>query len=243
MDEKEVNFIIKISIISIFLLLIVTVFVYTFIKQAKQNFVQKLNAEIKSRDDERLKVASDLHDDIGPLLASIKIYLNTFNTQDTQDLEKIIKIKNNIDLSIQQVRNISNSLMPGALQRHGLIKGLEDFFENIEHETKLAIHFSAQSISVSKEMELSIFRIIQEIVTNTLKHAEAKNLEIIFEQAKNKLNITSIDDGKGFDANVVAKGIGLNNIKNRIESMQGKILMKSEINKGVHYEIELPINN
>lgn len=243
MQHHEIVILIKVIALCLFLFMLVGVFVFNFIKQSKSHLQQKLNLEIQSREVERLRIAADLHDDIGPLLASVNMHVNSLNITSDAEQEKVKRINQNIYLCIEQVRNISNSLMPSVLQRYGLLKALEEFLKKIESETELKIQFfyTEPFPEISQERSVHIYRIMQEIVTNTLKHAKASTLDIRFILKSNKIMITTEDNGQGFDLQRDAgHGIGLNNIKNRVYLLHGEVKWSTAKNHGLLIHIVIP---
>jgi signal transduction histidine kinase len=135
--------------------------------------------------------------------------------------------------------------MPNILQRKGLRKALEEFVANMEPIVHFEFHFVFPEFptNLNKEMELNIYRIIQEIVTNTIKHSDCTRLEIIFSKSENNLYINSFDNGVGFNQSEMrlnTTGCGISNIKNRINLLNGKIAIQSNPLDGTKYSIVIP---
>lgn len=246
MDEQESKIYLKVVVFSILLAIILIGFVVSFFRQQKQFNKERVKAEISTSEAERKKMASDLHDDLGPILATIKIYVNALTSSNPQDKDLVTHINKYLDLGIVRIREMANVLMPKALERSGLQRALESHIAQLEPYVGFKIHFfyPESPLGLSKEAELHLYRIIQEIITNTIKHANAGVLQIHFEVEDEQLKIYTSDDGAGFDYtghNFVSAGYGLSNIKSRIELLAGKTLIRAGMGEGVRYELTVPL--
>src|SRR3989337_2670082 len=136
-----------------------------------------LNASIRFQEEERQRIAADLHDDAGPLLATARLYLteNLVNLDRTSQLQSIYNAKQIIDETIQLIRNISHSLMPPTLKNFGLESAVNDFFQKISGSGTLNVNsrFHDYRVRLKPEKEMLVFRVIQELVNNILKHSNA----------------------------------------------------------------------
>jgi signal transduction histidine kinase len=245
MGQKEINIYIGILIFSLLLLVIVVSYIVSYVNQTKRLNKEKLDAEVRGSELARKKISSDLHDDLGPVLATIKIYVNSITANSAKDIGLVQKINTNLDACLHQVRAMANTLMPNTLDRKGLKKAVEEFCENMETVVNFDIHlaFDNNFVVTNKDDEVNIYRIVQEIVTNTINHANAKALEIIFEANEHSLLISTIDNGRGFEHNEYnynGKGCGLSNIKNRVHLLNGKVSIDTRPNEGVKYNITIP---
>lgn len=246
MDEQESKIYLKVVVFSVLLAIILIGFVVSFFRQQKQFNKERVKAEIRTSEAERKKMASDLHDDLGPILATIKIYVNALTSANPQDKDLVTHINKYLDLGISRIREMANVLMPKALERSGLQRALELHIAQIEPYVGFKIHFFSPEIplGVNKEAELHLYRIIQEIITNTIKHANAGVLQIHLELADGQLKIYTSDDGVGFDYtghNFISAGYGLSNIKSRIELLAGKTIIRAGKDEGVRYELTIPL--
>jgi signal transduction histidine kinase len=202
-----------------------------------------INTEYK----ERRRFAEDLHDGLGVLLSTLRLYLNEINNAPSpQKREDIIKRSNiMLDEAIANTRNISNNIMPAALKNDGLLLTLRSFCDKINASGKIKIKIS--SINFDKRLksanEISLYRVLTEMINNTLKHAAANEINIDFTIKENKLFVTYRDNGKGFDyegvMNTGSKGQGLHNTLSRINSIGGKFTIKSKEGKGFFAGIEI----
>lgn len=209
-----------------------------------------LNASIRWQEEERQRIAADLHDDAGPLLATARLYLNEnlvhqdINTQ----LQSIYNAKQIIDDTIQLIRNISHSLMPPTLKNFGLESAVNDLFQKISGSGSInaSSRFHDYRTRLRPEQELLIFRVIQELVNNILKHSNASFIHITQNYNDDKFYIRIHHDGRGitqsdFDKlNKSAMGLGLKNIQSRVKVLQGNINFEKDLSQ-TYFKVTLEI--
>ena len=247
MDAKENEVYLGVILFSVLFAIIIIGFTVSYFKQHRKLHREKIKAEIYTSEEERKKIASDLHDDLGPILATIKIYVNALSQQVIKDKELIQHINKYLDGGISRIKIMANGLMPNTLQRKGLQHALEEYIFNIETyiDFKISFIFPEMKLLLSCDSELNIYRIIQEIITNTIKHSKATSLHLVFEQLENYLIIHTADDGVGFgysDINFISTGYGISNIKSRIEMLNGKYTIHSRLGEGIRYTFSIPLN-
>jgi two-component system NarL family sensor kinase len=212
-----------------------------------------LNASIRLQEDERSRIAADLHDDAGPLLATARLYLNEnlVNMDKTTQLQSIYNAKQIIDDTIQLIRNISHSLMPPTLKNFGMESAVNDLFQKISGSGSLnaSSRFHDYRERLEAEKELNIFRIVQELVNNILKHSKASFIHLTQNLNDDKFYIRIHHDGKGLTQadyekfNMSKTGLGLKNIQSRLRVVQGKILFEKDHSQTyfkVTIEVESP---
>ena len=212
-------------------------------KQSKQKFKQQqqLNeAILDTETNERERIAKDLHDSVGQKLSVVKMQLSIKNA-DTISASKLL------DDAIQDVRNVSHNLMPADLSK-GLIHAIENMSEQINLSSNtLQVHLQitdpVRSLVLSKQNGLIIYRMIQELLNNAIKYSQAKNIHINMDCEKNLLKLNLTDDGIGFDVVSIEKrnGLGIKNIKDRIQQMRGNIQLESKNGNGTQYQLSIPI--
>ncbi|MFN8115098.1 MAG: sensor histidine kinase [Bacteroidia bacterium] len=236
------NIIIIISII-ILLLLFIAYFItkkYNRIKQqiSQQQLINKISFETEQK--ERERIARDLHDSVGQKLSVVKMQLSIKNS-DKQTACVLL------DEAIQDVRVVSHNLMPTDLSR-GLINAIENLCEQINDTSfVLKVHFNktleVTNLEIDNQRALLIYRIVQELLNNSVKYAEAKNIHINMDCNKKMLQLYLSDDGKGFDITSLEQkdGIGIKGIKDRVKKLSGNINLLSELGKGTKYEISIPL--
>lgn len=195
-----------------------------------------LNASIKFQEEERNRIAADLHDDVGPLLATARLYLNEniVNQEPAAQLQSIYSAKQIIDDAIQLIRNISHSMMPPTLKNFGLESAMSDLFQKINGSGSLnaSVRFHDYRTRIKMEQELHIFRIIQELVNNIMKHSNAGFIHLTQNANATHSYFRLHHDGQGiiqteFDRlNHTSAGLGLKNIASRVKVLNGRILFE-----------------
>lgn len=200
-----------------------------------------LNASIRLQEEERSRIAADLHDDAGPLLATARLYLNEnlVNLDKTTQLQSIYNAKQIIDDTIQLIRNISHSLMPPTLKNFGLESAVNDLFQKISSSGSMnaSCRFHDYRNRMDPENELIIFRVIQELVNNILKHSNASFIHLTQNLSGDKLYIRLHHDGRGLTQsdfeklNKSASGLGLKNIQSRLKLLHGKIFFEKDMSQ------------
>lgn len=248
MDAAEKDIYNGILIVAGVVGIILLFFIITIIRYQRRSLrlhKDKIRAEIDTLEKERSRIASDLHDELGSLLSAIKLKINTLESGDPEDQKIIEDSSRHLDSIITKVREISNDLMPNTLKRKGLMRGIEEFLENHRQATGLEIKFTYPSgLELDKQKEINIYRIIQEIVHNTVKHAGATLLIIKIYVENNRLLLMTADNGKGFDYLARIKdnpGLGLRNLQSRAEVMGGELSCASEPDKGTMFTFEIPV--
>jgi signal transduction histidine kinase len=206
---------------------------------------------VEIEEQERNRYSRELHDGLGPLLSTIKMYLQRLS--ETGDIDKIRFIasesEQRVKLAIQTMREVSHGLSPLNLSNSGYVKALEDFIRGINKLQELTIDFSYNNNTRFGDFyEIILYRITTELINNTLKHANARDAEIVLNYTiKNKsVSMTYRDNGKGFDAATVmdtSSGMGLMNIDQRIRILGGRFIIESETGKGVIIYLEFPLKD
>ena len=208
-----------------------------------------LTAIISTEEKERRRFAEDMHDGLGPMLSTIKLYVNELTSDDISKAEKndyVNYINQLIDDAVSDIRTMSNNLTPRVIHEYGLISAIEEFCKSISRTQKLSIRFRKprRKPVVGKHIEINLYRIVNELLNNTIKHAEAKSVDLSISIKGKNLLFNYTDDGKGFNYNmqeVKSKGEGINNIITRVKSINGSVKILSEEGKGFKITIEIPL--
>ncbi|HNR19151.1 MAG TPA: sensor histidine kinase [Bacteroidia bacterium] len=206
-------------------------------------------AVIDAEEKERQRIGKDLHDGVGQLLSAAR--MNVTNLENIflhQPVQQQINFKNAVDLideSVKEVRAISHNMMPNMLIKSGLVKAVREFIDKISSTGKLKIEL--QTIGLDQRLNLNteniLFRVLQEIVNNIIKHARATEVSIQLIRHDNEMVLMVEDNGVGFDAKKIRMfdGIGLKNIQSRVEYLNGTVDFDSQPGKGTTVNIQVPV--
>ena len=254
------NFIFATGLSIIILLIIILIFLRM---RARKNRIiaaqkiQKLEDEKKlmaaqsvlvGQEKERERIARELHDGIGVLLSTASIHFSSVETKADDETGEMLKKANKLlKEASKEVRQISHNMMPGVLSKFGLKEAIEDLFEDVEDagKTEVEVDISLGKERLDENTEIMFFRIIQEMLNNTLKHAHASHISMSMSKRDNLIIIDYKDNGVGFDESKLSKSkkIGLLGIRSRVEFLGGSVEMKSEPGKGTAYRISIPVKN
>lgn len=246
----------------VLLLIIVASFLLFYIRNQNMVWKQKkllqetqiaqqkelLNAVIDSQEIERKRIGQDLHDEIGGTLSAIKLMLNSLKNKLSSDQNEVLTdAKQLIDKMIVDVRHISHDLSPPGLAVFGLFATIEAFVAliNSTGEIKILLYQKSnlENINLPEKTSLALFRVITQLVANTLKHANAQEISIDFDIIDDKLSINYYDNGTGFDIEKLKErsGIGMQNIQSRLQMINALYKIETSIGAGFRIFIECPI--
>ncbi|MFC7358510.1 tetratricopeptide repeat protein [Jejudonia soesokkakensis] len=212
----------------------------------QKNKLLAMSSMIKGQEAERLRIAKDLHDSLGGLLSTVKAHFTTIQNKIKQleDLNITGKTNQLIDEACVEVRRISHNMMPHALSISGLKGAVEDVGAHLTAQGyKTTVEIKNLPSKIETTREVMVYRLIQEIVSNIRKHAEAKSILIQLIGFKNDLNLTIEDDGKGFEykAAIAKGGLGLKSIDSRVQFLDGTIDWDTQTNRGTSLTITIPV--
>ncbi len=226
------------------------------IRVSNRDITDKINAEnelfnvtLAVEERERNRFSSELHDGMGPLLSTIKLYFQWLSDTDDIEKKKLITEKGNqcIEAAIQTARELARGLSSQLLDKLGFINAIQDFTQRINDTSKIRINFKTNTNKrFNKFLEIALYRITTELLKNTLTYAEASAVEISFnyDQKKNKINFYYSDNGVGFDSDKTMqsyKGLGIMNIQQRVQILKGKINIESSPGEGLKTFIQFPV--
>ena len=210
----------------------------------KEQELVSIDAMIAGQEKERQKVAGELHDDLGSLMATIKLHFD--NAKISKKDASLRHAQKLLEEAYQKVRSMAHSKNSGVMSDQGLLPAIKKMANTITETGALEVAIEDFGLGERMEnsLELSIFRMVQELVANAIKHAEATKVNIQLTQHEDTLNIIVEDNGKGFDRSKLDKnksGMGLTNIEKRVEHLEGNFTVDSIVGKGTAILIDIPV--
>ncbi|HRP33950.1 MAG TPA: sensor histidine kinase [Agriterribacter sp.] len=259
-QKSALNYFLIVGSIAIILISLLTYRNYKSKQKLQQARIDELETEkqltateavLKGEEQERTRLAKDLHDGLGGMLSGIKYSLSNMKgnlimtPENAQAFERSMDM---LDSSIKEMRRVAHNMMPEILVKYGLDAGLKEFCNDIERSGVLQINYQSigmEQASIEQTTAVTIYRIVQELVNNSIKHAAAKNVlvQLHFSPSEKQLAITVEDDGKGFDTAMLKQstGMGWNSIQNRVEFLKGKLDVNSALGNGTSVMIEIGV--
>ncbi|MDT0538860.1 sensor histidine kinase [Croceitalea sp. P059] len=210
----------------------------------KEQELVSIDAMIEGQEKERQRVANELHDDLGSLMATIKLHFdNSKVSKKDPGLQNAQKL---LDQAYQKVRSMAHSKNSGVMSDQGLLPAIKKMAQVITQTNALEVAVEAFGMGdrLENSLELNLFRMVQELVANTIKHAEATKVTIQLTQHEDNLNIIIEDNGKGFDRSEIETdktGMGLTTIEKRVEHLEGNFTIDSILGKGTSILIDIPV--
>jgi signal transduction histidine kinase len=199
---------------------------------------------IKVSEDERKRISKDLHDGIGQEMAALKMAINHIKDKETDASKKIEleKISSNFSKSADEIRTISHQMMPRSLMENGLLEAIDDLLKGSFEYSKIEYKFEHFDVNerFNERIEISLYRVLQELVTNIIKHSNAKMVNLLLYKQDQKLVLLIEDNGIGMQ-NKSKKGHGVLNIKSRVDMVNGTINYEPSVNSGTTAIIRIPI--
>lgn len=212
----------------------------------RKAFDQRMEAEILQLESEKERISQDLHDDIAPVLSAISMRLDSLSPTSVKQEESIQICALQLQNLTSKLRSISVALMPSVLKDKGLAIAIQQFIHTIHPTGSLYINYEYDLLPLlPHDKALHLFRIIQEIIHNTIRHSAADRLEISLFAEADKIFIATADNGMGFNYDPsfsACKGYGLANIHNRIQAIHGNLHIDTSPSKGCRFYIELPVH-
>jgi signal transduction histidine kinase len=208
--------------------------------------INSMQAMILGEEKERERIAKDLHDSLGGLLSTVKLQFDNVKARmngsiETDQYDKATQL---LDTAVNEVRTISKNLQPAALKRYGLVASINDLIARFSGENMPEIFFQHYDLpdQINELVSLSIYRVIQELLNNSIKYANAKEILIQLNGESDAISIQYEDDGNGFDAtNIPKKGMGLENINSRVNYLKGTISIDSVPDEGISVMARIPL--
>ena len=215
----------------------------------KEKKILNMAGMIEGQEAERIRIAKDLHDGLGGLLTTIKTQVSNIqrDIDQLENLKPYEKANAMIDDACNEVRRISQNLMPDILRLEGLHGAVDAIADQIKDTHGLQVEFISQieGLKLNEVKELFVFRIVQELTNNIIKHANATTIKLNMLISDGLLHVMVEDDGVGFDSNHKqnTNGIGLKSVASRVNYLNGKLTIESAPRNGTRTNISLPLDN
>lgn len=213
-------------------------------KEKQHAKIATLTALLDGQEQERSRLARDLHDGLGGLLSGTKIQLSTLNSKISIDNKlEMTKSIDHLDNAVDELRRVAHNLMPDLLLKYGLEEALKEYANRMSTDKlDIDVQFLGYNHTLEQDKQLLVYRIIQELVNNALKHAEPKQIIIQLVENNDSYVVTIEDDGCGFELEQVqqSQSAGLHNIQSRVQFLKGALHIHSELNLGTSIDFQFP---
>jgi signal transduction histidine kinase len=236
-----------ITAIILFALILFVIYFRNFKKKAKQAAIyreQKIASMLEGEENERTRIAKELHDGVVQDLTAVYHNLNLLKKlEGNEKNNKVDEIQQYVFETSTDVRNLSHQMMPIALRDKGLILAIEELFHKTFVPLSIVYSFDAFGLEggLEQKIEISIYRIVQELLNNIVKHSNASEVSCVLRKKENTLTLMFEENGTGFDPNQVEAGLGLNSLQNRIDYLHGILNFESNGEKGLIAYVQIPL--
>jgi signal transduction histidine kinase len=256
---RQKNFLNSMLLLGAVILLVIMLLLFRTYRQKQtlqQRRIRELEMEktlatteaiLKGEEQERTRLAKDLHDGLGGMLSGIKYSFSNMKgnlIMTPENHQAFARSMDMLDSSIMEMRRVAHNMMPEALVKFGLDTALRDYCNDFNLSGAIKAQYQSlgmEHVAIEQTMAITIYRVVQELMTNTLKHAAARNALVQLAMVGNTLTITVEDDGKGFELESLSDthGIGWTSIRNRIDFLKGRLDVRSQPGKGTSVFIEV----
>lgn len=252
--SENITIILGASILLLLILLFIVMLVMAYLKRDLKHLKEKetmeadfekqlLQSQLETQEETLNQLSTEIHDNVGQLLNSTKLLIGLTQRALQQPPETLAMADDTLAKAIQEIRSLSKSLNKEWLRQFNFIENLEAEIARINAARSLQIQlFRPEALSLMADEQIILFRIVQEVLQNAIKHAQAKKIDITIKENNRKLSICVADDGTGFDEAVILKSVGILNIKHRTHLLGGTVQWQSAINNGTSVTIQLPVN-
>lgn len=211
----------------------------------KEQAIENLNSRLEGQDQERERIARDLHDRLGGTLSATKMHLERLGRKITSELtESYQETYKLLNLATQETRQISHDMMALPLMHMGFEASVKELCKTINASGKIQVHFNAfhqANLTPSEKTKRHLYHVVQELLQNIIKHAKASQVFIQLHSEADSLRLMVEDNGKGFDTSTQSKGMGLSNIEDRIKQLDGTLDIDSMPGRGTTVMLEIPV--
>jgi signal transduction histidine kinase len=199
-------------------------------------------AIINTQEKERSEIGKELHDNVNQILTTAKLYVENIEYYPEKSKVFVAKSKELLQKSINEIRFLAKELVTPVINDIGFKATLDELITHYQSLKlfEIELHFKVDEETIEKEMQLTIYRIIQEQMNNVVKYAKASRVEIMLHQRRNRLDVQVKDNGVGFDVSKNSAGLGMHNIKNRAEVFKGQVEVKAAAGKGCTLRLSFP---
>jgi len=229
-----------------------TIFIIDDITRMKEMEASSIQSMITGQENERKRLAREIHDGIAPMISYARLELDSFMDEYREGAggtarEKLVNIRQTLDSISGDLRDLSHQLIPRLLEEFGLYSAFHNLTARFNNSTKSRVDFYcnfSSELRIEREIELNLFRCGQELLSNAVKHAGANEILVQLIRHENSIVLMVEDDGTGFepvDAREERTGIGLTNIETRVRSLGGEFIIESQVNRGTTVSIEIPL--
>lgn len=260
MQEEELKMM-DIFVTSNIIVLVLVLLIIAFVVVYRQRILKKelefknkeaehqqnlLRSTLATQEATQARIAKDLHDDLGALLSTIKMRVQHFEKQQGNDSETKVyskEVNQMLGTGLLSIRRIVNDLLPPILKDFGLKEALQDLVEQVNKGSTLQVHFDASwdIEQFDKEVELPIYRVVQELLNNCLKHSDGQNAWLHLLVEKERIILEYRDDGKGFDKTLQKQNLGFKNFESRVQALNGQFEFESKPDEGFKAFFEIPL--
>lgn len=252
--SENISIILAASSILLLITLFIVMMLVAYLKRDLKHLKEKesmeaefenhlLQSQLETQEETLNQLSIEIHDNVGQLLNSTKLLIGLTQRSLPEPPETLKMADDTLGKAIAEIRSLSKSLNKEWLQQFNFIENLEGEINRINAAKSLQIQlYRPEQISMKPGEQIILFRIVQEILQNAMKHAFAKNIEIKIKEDNCLLTIFIADDGTGFDEAGITKSVGLLNIKHRTKLLGGTVQWVSSINNGTHVTLQLPVN-
>jgi len=219
------------------------------VELVRQQELIGFDAMVLGQNNERKRLAEALHDHLGSLMATLKLRFESFwlklGMAENTDQSAYDSLVDQIDQACDEVRKVSHDTRSGILISEGLLPAIKELAGNINESGSINIEVSGFGLNTGLEgtIELAIYRIVQELLTNIIKHSEARNASVQLTMHENSLNILIEDQGKGFEPKSKTDGVGLKSIRSRVNYLKGEMAIDSHSGRGTTVNLDIPLNS
>ncbi|MEI6852063.1 MAG: histidine kinase [Bacteroidota bacterium] len=217
-------------------------------KQLREERLMRLSWVIDGQEIERQRLARELHDGLGQSLIALKLKLESVEVDDAKNQKKLEELRKLFNKTIDEIRRISYDLMPAGLNEFGIVNAMQRLCAEIEDHTSIKIEFEAdknlENLKLSEKCSMYLYRITQEAINNSVKHAEASVISVNILKIENFIVLSIADNGKGFKFEATHKyvGNGIYNMRERVNMLEGTFEVNSEIENGTEVIVKIPMN-